>query len=199
MRTYTITKKTGDIDWNQVPILSIDNPCQTECVNISAGGQVCYNEEFLYVRLFAKEEHIRAEYTGLLDAPCEDSCLEFFFSPIDGDSRYFNIEFNPNCCVYLGFGTSVRDLIRFIPEETDILLPKAVRTEDGWYITYRVPYYFIRRFFPDFKAESGKTMRANFYKCGDLTVKEHYFAWNPIVGEEMSFHRTCDFGLLEFE
>ena len=65
MRTYTITRKIGDIDWNQVPILSIDNPCQTEGVNISAGGQVCYDEEFLYVRLFAKEEHIRAEYTGL--------------------------------------------------------------------------------------------------------------------------------------
>ena len=59
------------------------------------------------------------------------------------------------------------------------------------YITYCVPYYFIRRFFPDFTAAPGKTMRANFYKCGDLTVEEHHFAWNPIVGEDMSFHRTC--------
>ena len=36
-------------------------------------------------------------------------------------------------------------------------------------------------------------------QLGDLTVKEHYFAWNPIVGEDTFFHRTCDFGLLEFE
>lgn len=199
MRTYTITRKIGDIDWHQVPILSIDNPCQTEGVNILAGGQVCYDEEFLYVRLFAKEEHIRAEYTGLLDAPCEDSCLEFFFSPIEGDSRYFNIEFNPNCCVYFGIGSSAKDLVRLIPEGGFPFEPKVTRIADGWEITYRIPYSMIRRFFPNFAPVSGSHMRANFYKCGDLTVKEHYFSWNKITGDELSFHRPCDFGLLTFE
>lgn len=199
MNKHMISRKPENLDWSGIPSISMTQQDWTPAVDIVPTAQICYDDEALYVRLAAKEEFIRAEGTGPLDAPCEDSCLEFFFCPCEGDMRYFNIEFNPNCCVYLGFGTSVRDLIRFIPEETDILLPEVVRTEDGWYITYRVPYYFIRRFFPDFKAESGKTMRANFYKCGDLTVKEHYFAWNPIVGEEMSFHRTCDFGLLEFE
>lgn len=199
MRTYTITKKMGEIDWNKIPTLSIDNPCQTEGVNISAGGQLCYDEEFLYIRLFAKEEHIRAEYTGLLDAPCEDSCLEFFFSPMEGDSRYFNIEFNPNCCVYFGMGSCVKDLVRLIPDAGFPFEPKAVRTTDGWEITYRVPYSLILCFFPEFAPVSGGHMRANFYKCGDLTVKEHYFSWNKITGEVLSFHRPCDFGLLTFE
>lgn len=199
MNKHMISRKPENLDWSLIPTISMTQQDWTPAVDIVPTAQICYDEEALYLRLSAKEAHIRAEYSGLLDSPCQDSCLEFFFCPCERDNRYFNIEFNPNCCVYLGFGTSVLDLIRLIPEEKDILLPEAVRTDDGWYITYRVPYYFIRRFFPDFKAAPGKTMRANFYKCGDLTVKEHYFAWNPIVGEEMSFHRTCDFGLLEFE
>ena len=94
----------------------IDTHIQNESVDISATGQVCYDEEALYVRLTAKEKNIRAEGKGPLDAPCEDSCLEFFFCPMMEDNRYFNIEYNPNCCIYLGFASGVHDLVRLIPE-----------------------------------------------------------------------------------
>lgn len=199
MRTYTITKKTDDLKWDNIPKVSIDNICHTGEVDIEAWGQLCYDEDFLYVKLSAREENIRAEYNGPLDPPCQDSCLEFFFSPMEDDGRYFNIEMNPNCCVYFGFGSSIKQLMRLIPEGWDPLCPKANRTDDGWEVSYQVPFSLIQTFFPDFKAESGKRMRANFYKCGDLTVKEHYFTWNPITGDELSFHRPCDFGLVIFE
>ena len=118
---------------------------------------------------------------------------------IMGDNRYFNIEYNPNCCVYLGFASGVHDLVRLISESGIPFLPHSVRTEDGWEITYQIPFEFIRRFFPDFAPTSGTKMRGNFYKCGDLTVKEHYLCWNMITCDPVSFHRPCDFGLLEFE
>ena len=199
MKTHTISHISDTLDWAKIPAVSIDTPCQTPAVDISATAQICYDLEALYVRLAAKEANIRAEYTGLLDAPCEDSCLEFFFSPMEGDPRYFNIEFNPNCCMYLGIGSSIQDLVRLIPEEGNPFSPKASRTSDGWEISYRIPFSFIRRFFPDFSPASGKTIRANFYKCGDLTAVEHYFSWNAITGDVLSFHRPCDFGLLTFE
>lgn len=199
MRTHVISKKPEHLDWAQLPVAAIDHLLWTPEVDISATAQICYDENALYVHLSAKEEHIRAEGTGLLDQPCEDSCLEFFFSPIPGDDRYFNVEFNPNCCMYLGIGTCVENLVRLIPEESDILAPKAARTDDSWEITYRIPYSFICRFFPEFSAESGKTIRANFYKCGDLTVQPHYFSWNKVTSETPAFHRPCDFGVLEFE
>lgn len=199
MKTYTILRKTDTLDWSQVPEINIEQPCHTGFVDISARGQLCYDDNALYVKLSAKEANIRAEYNGLLDAPCEDSCLEFFFSPIYGDDRYFNIEYNPNCCIYLGIGSSVNDLVRLIPEEGFPFNPKVNRLSDGWEITYEVPFSFIRRFFPDFSPVSGSKMKANFYKCGDLTVQEHYFSWNKITGDVISFHRPCDFGLLTFE
>ena len=120
MNKHMISRKPENLDWSGIPAISMTQQDWTPAVDIIPTAQICYDDKALYVRLAAKEEFIRAEGTGPLDAPCEDSCLEFFFCPCEGDMRYFNIEFNPNCCVYLGFGTSVRDLIRFIPEETDI-------------------------------------------------------------------------------
>ena len=199
MKEYTIVKKPNILDWTKIPEVQIDTHLQDQVVDISATGQVCYDNEALYVRLCAKEKNIRAEYTGPLDAPCEDSCLEFFFCPVPGDNRYFNIEYNPNCCIYLGLASCLNDLVRLIPEFGIPFSPKATRTEDGWEIVYQIPFEFIRRFFPDFSATSGTKIRGNFYKCGDLTAQEHYLCWNMITSNPVSFHRTCDFGILTFE
>ena len=59
-------------------------------------------------------------------------------------------------------------------------------------------FSFLSFFFPDFRAESGAEMRANFYKCGDKTVTPHYLAWNPIHTPAPAFHRPQDFGRLIF-
>ena len=101
--------------------------------------------------------------------------------------------------MYLGIGTGAGDLVRLIPEEKGLFQPNATRTADGWKITYQIPFCFINQFFPGFSPAPGKTFRANFFKCGDLTVQEHYLSWNKVTSETPDFHRTCDFGLLEFE
>jgi hypothetical protein len=199
MQTYTISRKPETLDWSKIPSVSINNPLHKKEVDISATAQLCYDEQSLVVRLAAKESDIRAEYTNPLDQPCEDSCLEFFFSPMEGDNRYINIELNPNCCMYLGIGSSIDNLIRMLPEGWDPFNAKAERTSDGWELTYQIPFSFIKFFFPEFSVSSGKTIRGNFYKCGDLTKEEHYFTWNQITGDVISFHRPCDFGLLIFE
>ncbi len=199
MKSYTIVKKPETLDWTTIPVAPIDIHLQEETVDIAATAQLCYDEETIFVRLTAKEANIRAEYTGVLDFPCEDSCLEFFFCPITDDNRYFNIEYNPNCCVYLGFASGAHDLVRLIPLAGIPFSPKAVITEAGWEITYSIPFEFVRRFFPDFAPTSGTKIRGNFYKCGDLTVQKHYLCWNQITSNPVSFHRPCDFGILEFE
>ena len=103
MRSYTIMPKTDS--WNDIPVAPLDTRLQTPEIDISATAQVCYDAEALYLRLTAKEANIRAEESGLLGVPCKDSCLEFFFSPIADDTRYFNFEFNSVKCMHLGFGT----------------------------------------------------------------------------------------------
>lgn len=198
MRSYTILPKSKIGDWNDVPVAHIDTRLWTSEIDIAATAQACYDSQALYLRLTAKEKNIRAEEKGPIGIPCKDSCLEFFFSPVEGDARYFNVEFNPEACMFLGFGTCRYDSTRLLLKPSNNFNPCSVRTEDGWEITYQIPFAFIKLFFKGFVAASGKKMRANFYKCGDLTVQEHYFSWNPINTPTPDFHRPDCFGELIF-
>lgn len=199
MNTYTIAKKPDNFSWDQIPVLTLNVLDWSPKTDITAQGQICYDDKALYVRLQAVEANIRAEEVNPLGAPCEDSCLEFFFCPIPGDERYFNIEFSPNLCMYLGMGSSIENSIRMLPRH-NIFSPNAFRTEDGWVLEFSVPYTFIRQYFPEFSPVSGNTIRANCYKCGDSTVQEHFLAWNPVPRIRPSaYHNPKAFGEMRFE
>lgn len=199
MREYSIVRRPGSLDWARVPELEIDTVLWGTEAGVRAWGQICWDDGALYVRLRAREREIRAEHPA--DAPlamaCEDSCLEFFLSPVPGDMRYFNIEFNPNGCMYLGFGEERANRVRLLPKRNPFD-PAPFRTGDGWGITYRVPFDFLRQFYPGFAPVPGDELRANCYKCGDLTVREHYLSWNPCTSAAPDFHRPCDFGRMIF-
>ena len=66
----------------------------------------------------------------------------------------------------------------------------------SWDLYYELPFSLIRLFFPDFAPEG--RLRANFYKCGDLTKQEHYLSWNRVECEKPDFHRPEYFGELIF-
>lgn len=195
MKSYVIKKIVGQPDWSTIESVQLE-PLWRDAAGISARAQLCWDDEAIYVKLSATESAIRAEYTGVLNDVCEDSCLEFFLRPTQS-LYYFNIEFNPNCALYLGYGSGLHDLVRLIVQDQQALLaPHACRTQDGWQIEYRIPFTFVKQFFPQFAAEEGAEFYGNFYKCGDLTEKEHYLAWNLIPGEMSTYHRPLDFGRL---
>ncbi len=198
MRTYTMKKVQGAPDWRNIPVMPIDNLLWTDSIDVSAQAQICWDEEALYVRMEAIEPNIRMEEKGPMAEVCNDSCLEFFFRPTER-LDYFNIELNPNRAIYLGFGTNVSNLIRLqVRNVQEMMNIQTEMTDKGWVLTYQVPFAFIRRFFPEFKAEEGGKIYGNTYKCGDQTVKEHYLAWNPIQNEEPAFHMPEQFGCLIF-
>ena len=200
MRQYTITKVNGDIDWSKVPALDVDNYLWCEPLDIKMKSQICYSEEGLHVHLRAWEKDIRAELTAPMSMVCEDSCMEFFFRPMEGDLRYFNLEINPNGQMYIGFGPNMPKLVRLALQEEDTLLQKKWNyTEDGWEVFYTFPVSVIQVFFPGYELKSGMKIYANSYKCGDETVKPHFIAWNPVNLTTPSFHEPEHFGLMVLE
>lgn len=200
MNYYKIKKVDSEIDWSSVESLEMACRYLDTPKELRAFAQICYNDEGIQVHLWSENDDVRAEETEPLGAPYEDSCLEFFFAPMEGDIRYFNIEFNSNLCLYLGFGRCMEDHTRFIHDEgVELLSPKASLTDTGWEIFYTVPYKFIRRFFPDFEIEAGKKIRANCFKCADLTTPANYLSWNPVNPEPFSFHKPECFGVMEFD
>lgn len=195
MNTYVITHVHGQPDWEKVPALAVDQILWLPDAGIRMTQQICYDEEKLYIHQKAVESPLRAEHTDVLAQVCEDSCMEFFFCP--ADNRYFNFEWNLNGCLYLGFRTGRRNAVRLqLKNHKELFGFRGSETPEGWEIFYEIPAAFVQLFVPEFSLEPGKLLRANCYKCGDLTPQPHYLAWNPVTSEQPDFHRSQDFGTM---
>ena len=199
MKTYTMKKVNGAPDWSKIPVLNIENVQWVDSIDVTAWAQLCWDEEGLFVRMEAIEPNIRMEETGNMACVCNDSCLEFFFSPTER-SDYFNIEMNPNRSVWIGVGTGAPgELIRLLVSKIEEKFNSKVEmTEKGWVLTYKIPFAFIKRFFADFEAKEGGHIRGNLYKCGDRTVKPHWMTWNYVDIDHPAFHCPEFFGELTF-
>lgn len=199
MKIYTISKADGKPDWGCVPALHVDTVLWAPDCGIRMTQQLCYDETAFYVRQQAKEPIIRAEHFTPLSPVCEDSYMEFFFS-LGADDRYFNFEINPNACFEIGFGLYRENRIRICHKtEHEAFHPVCKRTLDGWTAEYRIPIEFLRLFYPAYQLEPGVRFRANCYKCGDLTVHQHYLSWNPVETRTPDFHRPEFFGQMLLE
>ena len=199
MKEYVIEKTVGAPDWTKVSELQVDNVCWLPDAGVRMEQQICHDDEKIYVHQVAREKNIRAELTDKLGSICTDSCMEFFFSPVPEDGRYFNIELNLNGAIFLGFGHGRADSIRLIPEDHKKLFNiRTNKTADGWENFYEIPLEFLHVFYPDYDFKSGRVIRANCFKCGDLTVQPHYMMWNETTSETPDFHRPQDFGRMIF-
>ncbi len=166
----------------------------SECP-ISAKFRAAHDGERLYVEMEAQEPNIRAEHRGPLGEVCEDSCLEFFFGPTEGD-LYLNFELNPLGTMLMAFGGARPRRVRQLPRPGALeIAPYSV--PGGWGVRLTLPLWLLRLYFPDFAFEGA--VLANVYKCGDLTAAPHYMSWSPITGGARDFHRKQDFGILRFD
>ena len=76
--------------------------------------------------------------------------------------------------------------------------PFEERMEDtSWEVALVIPYSVF--FKHQLDSLDGKTIKANFYKCGDELRTPHFLSWNPINIEKPDFHRPDFFGMLEME
>ncbi|MGL4774597.1 MAG: carbohydrate-binding family 9-like protein [Clostridium sp.] len=211
---YTIKKvNSGELTekvWDSITPITINNfPWDVNGYKPSVEVKVFYTDEELKVKFVATEEKIRIAEKEFNAPVWEDSCVEFFFLPMpDSDDRYFNFEINAAGVLVLQLDNipPVRHYMNYInPNYFEI---KADVTEENqsefdnfkpWTIEYKIPFEFIKVFFKDFEAVSGKVMKGNFTKCGDKTDKPHYGSWVNIDTEEPAFHVPRCFEELIFE
>ena len=198
MRTYQANRIHSQPDWDTIAVAPIDMHLWSNVRAIIPRAQLAWDKDALYIRLQTVEPNIRREYTGDFDPVWQDSCLEFFFCPENNSCRYFNFECNPNGSLFVGFGNPNGDRCRLHRQDWKQLLQLTpFDISGGWGIEMRIPVSFIQLFVPDFTLYSGLCLRANFYKCGDLTEQAHYIVWNPIDESCRSFHSPQFFGELQ--
>ncbi len=170
---------------------------------------LAYTAEYIFVKWHVIGLNLRAVCTQDFERVSADSCVEFFCQ-MPGDDHYFNFEFN---CI--GIATAsyrlgrADDVVRLTPDELSQVLRysslpcQPFEEKEGeftWELCVAIPFCLLQ-------AKSGanlnlspaqgdkrETIRANFYKCADLTATKHYVSWQPIPTEKPDFHRPEFFG-----
>lgn len=171
--------------------------------------RIAYSPDEIYIQYKVKEMCVKADFdfdSG--SSPYKDSCLEFFCIPAD-DNVYYNLELN---CIAKGTfagGAKRTERTRF----NDTVLSQIRRHSTlgskafGTKISEKEPFeYTVTVALPvklfslsEFKPLKGRTIRGNFYKCGDDMPQPHYLSWNPIGTPRPNFHTPEYFGLIKFE
>jgi hypothetical protein len=169
-------------------------------VSFSAG----YTLHEIFLKYYVTERWFRAEKTEPNSAVYEDSCVEFFVAPAD-DGLYYNFEFNALGTCLLGIGKGRENRIHADSSVISMIRRNGsagaspIGEQPGeftWDLLIGIP---VDSFFKHkITGLSGKTFRANFYKCGDKLRVPHYLSWNPVVTDKPDYHRPEYFGLMKF-
>lgn len=167
--------------------------------------RIAHTEDAILLHFKVKEASVRAVAGKDNGSVWEDACVEFFSVPA-ADGIYYNVECNCAGTLLIGAGAGRADRQR-APQE---VLDKVQRWaslgrepfeekvgERSWEVALVIPYSSF--FLHNITSLDGKSIRANFYKCGDKLQTPHYLSWNPIELEKPNFHCPEFFGILNFE
>ena len=181
----------ADPAWGSVPAAALDFRWADYFPSpFTTTAKLVHSPEGLTVRLETTEWPLRAMRTVCNEQICEDSCMEFFFIPNEVDAEYVNIEVNPFGVTHIGLGEGRHGRRLLDISEEGFSIETSIRFGKGWSATIFIPYTFIDRYF----TAHTSVMRANFYKCGDLTVGKHFSVWSPIDLPKPDYHRPEFFG-----
>jgi hypothetical protein len=196
--------------WNDVEALEIDNFMGDEpCHKPRTLAKALYDDEFVYVIFRVEDKYVRAVSQKFHDPVCQDSCVEFFFTP-GGDASvgYFNVEINCGgtllCFHQLGRDVDTKELseddcrsIEIYHSEDKIVDPER-QGDCIWTVEYRLPINMLAKYCSIEKPAPGVKWRGNFYKCADETSHPHWLTWSVVDRPAPDFHLPEFFGTLEF-
>lgn len=155
-------------------------------------ARILYSEFGIHVKLSTDDDPLVARCRAQNSEVCEDSCMEFFFSPNADDPQYFNFEFNAFGTMYMSVRKSRTDFYHPKEDKNYFSVVSEVGP-DEWSVMFTVPFEFIDR-------ELGghtKKILGNLYKCGG--DNEHYVTYYPVETDHPDFHRPEYFGDFELE
>jgi len=210
--TNANTEKKIQPDWGNINALAINHyPWYRSGKKQNTHIKLCTNSDTLFLQIIAQDNYSFAKQTKLNHMLiCEDSCVEFFFSPSGVlGSSYVNVEVS--CCgtLHLAYGPG-RDNRQFISLDSANLIhcnssisrnckePVKIESDQDkeWVVEMSLPFAVIEQLTGE-KVNMDKWF-ANFYRCGGRKDPQ-YAAWNNIDITEPDYHRPEYFGKLVFE
>lgn len=151
-----------------------------------------------WLQLHCIETDPKRTYTQPDQPVHKDSCMEAFidFNPQDPETGYINFETNAHGALWCAVGPQ-RNQRRFIRQMgIDVPAPTITITPQAWTATILIPLEMLHLVYGKIEFKAGTRLRANFYKCGDLTAQPHFLSWAPIDLPQPDFHAPSFFGEL---
>ena len=183
-------------------------------------GRIARTQDALVVDFRVSGLDLRAQNTEDNGRQWEDSCVEVFIKDPE-DGNYYNFEINAMGKVLACVGpdrhnrtprpeSEMEEILRFAqndmmdqndtfchpeghaPCHPEGLAPKDLEGLHTWRVGVIIPFHLI-----GLDPENlPRSIKANFYKCGDKTAHPHYLSWSPIDTPRPDFHRPEFFGEL---
>ncbi|HPS54877.1 MAG TPA: carbohydrate-binding family 9-like protein, partial [Sedimentisphaerales bacterium] len=138
--------------WKNVTALKINNYMGKEPEHKpDTRAKLLYDEKFLYVIFKVEDNYVLATAEKFQDSVCQDSCVEFFFTPCqDVKNGYFNIETNCGGTVLFRHQLA-RGVGRNPVTEEDFSRMEIFHSEDkiinpqrnaptNWVVEYKLPF-----------------------------------------------------------
>lgn len=163
------------------------------------GGRVARTRDALVVDFRVSGLDLRARNTEDNGRQWEDSCVEVFIQDPDG-APYYNFEINALGKVLACTGPDrhnrtprpveeMEDILRFSQVEGGPIEEEGIHT---WRVGVVIPFRLLGI---DLE-RLPRSIKANFYKCGDKTAHPHFLSWSPVETPKPDFHRPEFFGEL---
>ena len=163
------------------------------------GGRVARTRDALVVDFRVSGLDLRARNTADNGRQWEDSCVEVFIQDPE-DGNYYNFEINALGKVLACKGPErhnrtprpaeeMEQILRFTQMEGGPLEQEGIHT---WRVGVVIPFRLLG-IDPE---RLPRSIKANFYKCGDKTAHPHFLSWSPVETPKPDFHRPEFFGEL---
>lgn len=158
--------------------------------------RVAHSDDALVLMFDVEECHLRGVAMGNNESVWEDSCVEFFVENPAGEG-YFNFEVNCIGTMLAASRVSRSDATHFSAEQMAqircygslVHAPIDSRGEgQKWWMVEVIPFSLLGL------GKAPKSLRCNFYKCGDKCDKPHFLSWSPIDKPQPNFHCPEFFG-----
>lgn len=220
---YELQFDSSKPDWEEInsafdkagtafyPIDIAQWPDRNNGYNPFSAFRIAYSDKNreIYIQYRVAEKCVRATFgEDVVAQPWTDTCLEFFCIP-GNDQMYYNLELNCIGIGILGSGVYRKDRVRATKEILALIRrhsslgnkPFGTREADGTLIEYTMTLAipFEAYFRSEISPLKGRSIRGNFYHCGDNTPYPHYMNWSPILLEKPNFHAPEFFGTIEFK
>jgi hypothetical protein len=183
--------------------------------SLQTTAKILWDDDYLYVGFYANDPDVYATYTGR-DVPCWEQDNFEVFVTIPGTSGYVEVEGSPKGAiwdgsftnVFKGPGGSSNFTTLRIAARVNGTLNNSGDQDAGFTAEIRLSFSDIYQGNAPGYATNGTQLRMNLNRINWNTPltqggpgaagSDTYYAWSPVPGSGVSFHRPDQFGTVTF-